>query len=225
MHDKHRTRVVGLLFIWGVVLLAGTACVPYTVGTTAQTVPVGDTKSFSNIGLVIGGAPEFDSTRAYLSQPVIADAEVRRGVTDDADIGLRVTSGSGIVVNYKQRRSGDAHPDSAAFATMIGAGFVNLGYHAIFEGTLLWSGRRVNELTTYGGLRAMQVIPLKRDAPEDSPSLGGFLGVRIGDSDSYIAPEIGVYYDRSALQNRKGNLLLIPSITLNGIRFPGRFGR
>ena len=62
---------------------------------------------------------------------------------------------------------------------MGGIGLVNWGNHAYFELTLLGSARQALS-TPYGGLRASQVAPLSRSAVSDSPTAGGFLGLRIG---------------------------------------------
>lgn len=207
---------------WLLSLAAG--CLPYTVGTTAQTVPVGERRVTTSLSYVIGSGSEYDSTRGGgRNIMAVSDAEVRLGVTDNADVGLRLTSLSGFVVNLKTRHTDEASPDAPAFATMLGAGIVNVGDHAMVEGTLLWSGRRRGELLPYGGLRAMQVFPLNRDAVEDTPSIGALLGLRLGNDDSYFAPELAIYYDRSALKNRSTNWLVVPGVTLRGIRFPRRF--
>ena len=67
-----------------------------------------------------------------------------------------------------------------------------------------------------GGLRAMQVIPIDRGAVHDSPTLGGFLGARIGTLTAGISPELGIFYDHSALHLHKGNVLFVPAITVHG---------
>lgn len=50
-----------------------------------------------------------------------------------------------------------------AIAIMGGGGFVNFGDHAHFELTLLASGEE-GTFTPYGGLRAMQVMPISQGA-------------------------------------------------------------
>jgi hypothetical protein len=99
---------------------------------------------------------------------------------------------------------------------MVGGGVVNWGEHAHLEATLITSGAESDHFTPYGGLRAMQVIPISRGAVRDSPTLGGFLGSRIGTVAAGISPEVGIFYDRSALHIRRGTLLVVPSITVNG---------
>ena len=84
------------------------------------------------------------------------------------------------------------------------------------ELTVLGSGRTRHALTPYGGLRVMQVAPLARGAVHDSPTAGGFLGLRIGRSAFGISPEVGVFYDRSALELRKRNVIVVPAISVHG---------
>jgi len=189
-------------------LLAGvTACIPYTVGSTARPVSVGD-HSTTMSTFVMPSFGRLDSTRSFSN--IAVDLERRWGVDPRSDVGVRITSGSGMVVNYKRLLTG---PDVRAdVAIMPGAGFVNLGQHAHFELTLLASrhdGSRASGsardstmrrmVVPYGGLRVMQVVPLAEGAVRDQPTAGGFFGMRIGSTDFGLSPEIGVFYDHSAL--------------------------
>lgn len=119
----------------------------------------------------------------------------------------------GVVVNYKHRFA-DAAAGQPALAYMVGAGVVNWGEHAEMEATLLASGDESAGVMPFGGLRAIQVVPITQGAVSDSPTLGGFGGVQIGDRGFSIRPELGVYYDRSALGLRRGSVILVPAVTL-----------
>jgi hypothetical protein len=92
---------------------------------------------------------------------------------------------------------------------------INFGEHAHVELTLIASGRE-GKLTLYGGLRAMQVAPMSRGAVSDTPTLGGFLGLRIGRADMGVSPEVGVYYDRSALGLRRATVIVVPALSVHG---------
>jgi len=59
----------------------------------------------------------------------------------------------------------------------------------------------------------MQVAPAHRKAVSDSPTIGGFLGLRIGNKDFFFSPEIGVFFDHSALGVRKNNMIFVPGVT------------
>lgn len=194
--------------------ISASGCIPLTVGSTAQPVPVGTTTRSMSVYVVPNSIDDTVHNRSYPRYGV--DPEVRFGLDDRSDIGVRVPSSSGIVANYKRRLNGVSQAPGVATAFMAGGGFVNWGEHAYIEATLLASGRDNDRFTPYGGIRAMQVFPLNKGAVHDSPTLGGFLGGRIGNMSAGISPEIGVFYDRSALGIRKGTLLIVPAITVHG---------
>lgn len=203
-----------------ILLVAGvltSACIPYAVGSTARTVPAGKSEKASTAFIIPNGF-ESESDSAAATMPGI-DSEMRFGLDAKSDIGVRVPSWSGVVVNYK-RRLGEvpaiAADTGVAVSLMVGGGFVNWGQHAEGELSLLASAREDRTLVPYGGLRVVQVAPLSRDVPHDRPTAGAFLGLRIGRGDATVTPELGVYYDHSALGIRRGDLIIVPSITLRG---------
>jgi hypothetical protein len=192
-------------------LLAAGACIPYTVGSTAQTVPAHTTTSTASWYFIPNAFKEPGDT--VIAPMVGADAELRHGLSARSDVGLRLVPG-GVVVNHKRRLGADTSHTRAAVAVMAGAGIVNLGEHAHLEATLIKSGRQAGTLTPYGGVRAMQVIPIGAGAVHDSPTLGLFGGVRIGDQHFTITPELGVFYDRSALHLRSAEVIIVPAVTV-----------
>lgn len=196
------------------------ACIPLTVGSTAQPVPVGTTSHSATVYVVPNSVDDSVDNRSFPRYGV--DAEVRFGLDDHSDIGVRIPSFSGIVANYKRRLNGVSQAPGPATAIMVGGGLVNWGDHAHLEATLITSAADNDRFTPYGGIRAMQVIPINKGAVHDSPTLGGFLGARIGTLTAGISPEIGIFYDHSALQLHKGNILFVPAITIHGDfgRFP-----
>jgi hypothetical protein len=195
-------------------ILGTTGCIPLTVGSTAQPVPVGKTVRSTSMYVVPNSFDDSANHRAYPRYGI--DPEFRFGLDDRSDIGVRAPSFSGIVVNYKRRLDGVSQARGRATALMVGGGLVNWGEHAHLEATLMTSAEESDRLTPYGGIRAMQVIPINKGALHDSPTLGAFMGTRIGSLSAGISPEIGVFYDRSALRIRKGSLLIVPAITLHG---------
>jgi hypothetical protein len=196
-------------------LLAG-ACIPYTVGTTARTVAPGETTRATSVYFI----PNALSTPGdSVAAPIYGvDVEFRHGLDERSDVGVRLLP-AGVAVNYKRRVDGDTSLARPALAFMTGAGIVNGGEHAHFEATLLASGGQDGGVTPYGGLRAMQVVPITRGAVHDSPTLGLFGGLRLGDDDFVLSPEIGVFYDRSALHVRNASVIVVPALTLE--RGPG----
>jgi hypothetical protein len=141
------------------------------------------------------------------------DKEWRHGLDQRSDVGVRITSGAGAVVNYKQRFR-DYDKGGPALAYMVGGGIVNAGEHAHLEATLIASGNEQASVMPFGGVRAMQVIPITTGAVNDSPTIGAFGGVQFGDAAFTIRPELGVFYDRSALGVRSASFIVVPAITL-----------
>jgi hypothetical protein len=196
-------------------------CIPYAVGTTATPVAPG-ARATTLSAMAMPSIITFDSAggRSWMS----LDSETRIPIDNRSDAGFRVVGGSGVVVNYKRLLTDTA--TRTRVAVMPGFGFVNFASHAHFEATLLVSGYESREQATrlergsrfvpYGGLRVMQVAPLSPDAVHDTPTAGGFLGVKIGSAAFGISPEVGVFYDRSALRVRKGNIVVVPSVNFHG---------
>lgn len=212
--------------VLGAVLLTSVGCLPYSMGSTAQPVREGETMRTTSAGFVIGGGGRLDDSSGTGSLNVPAsDQELRFGLSDRSDVGLRIVSASGLVVNYKRRHAGAAHPDSAAFATMWGSGIVNFGQHAFFEGSLMFSGRRRGSTVPYGGLKAFHVVPLNATALRDNPSIGAAFGLRLGNWDRAVMPELAVYYDEPVIGTRQGNWVIVPTVTLNGISLLPRLFR
>jgi len=193
-------------------LILATGCLPYTVGSTAQTIPAGE----STKSAIVYYIPDaIDLSGDSVSAPMRGtDLEMRFGVDDRSDIGFRIPAYSGAVFTYKRRLVGTAAPESPAVSLMTGGGFVNWGEHAEGELTLMASGPASGVLTPYGGLRAMQVLPMSRNAVHDSPTAGGYIGMRLRFGDVDVSPELGVYYDRSALGVRSTNYIIVPGVSL-----------
>ena len=213
-----RPRYFALLSATALAAAVTTGCIPYAVGSTARTVPAGDHVRTTTAFVIPNGVEDKgDSVAATIPG---LDSEMRFGIDNRSDWGVRVPSWSGVVVNYKRRL--DAVPATAAADTgvalslMTGGGLVNWGQHAHFELSLLASGREDRKAVPYGGLRVMQVVPLNSAAPSDRPTAGAFLGWRIGSRTLGVAPELGVFYDHSALHIRRGDVVIVPSVTFYG---------
>lgn len=195
--------------------VSSSACIPLTVGSTAKPVPVGTTvRSMSMYAVPNSFSDETTDDRDLPRFGM--DPEVRFGIDESSDIGVRAPSFSGIVANYKHRLNGPSSAPGAPVSLMVGGGLVNWGDHLHLEATLMTSAEEKGTFTPYTGLRAMQVVPLNRGAVHDSPTIGAFFGARLGTSAAGISPEIGVFYDHSALGIRRGNVLFVPAITVHG---------
>lgn len=199
--------------------LLGGACVPYAVATTAQPVPRGEMLR-SNVTYFVPAGVDLRSDSTASASYVGLDSELRFGLGDGMDVGLRFPGLAGAVVNVK-RRLGSGDATRAASAVMMGAGVVNGGNHALLEATVVTSGRERDTATPYGGARAMHVLPLNDVAVSDTPTIGLFGGVRLGSARGGFSPELGIYYDRSALGLRSSSIIVVPSVTLHARRGSG----
>ena len=207
MRTTHRLFAVVALFG----LFGPSACLPYTVGSTAQTVPAGRTTSSTTWYFIPNAFKEPGDTMAT---PLAgSDMEWRQGVDARSDVGVRITPGAGAIVNSKHRFHDEGN-GAPALAYMVGTGIVNAGEHMHLEATLIASGDEQASAMPFGGMRAMQVIPITQGAVHDSPTLGAFGGVQLGDASFTIRPELGVYYDRSALGVRSARVIFVPAITI-----------
>ena len=189
-----------------------TGCLPYTVASTARPVPPGERVRTATLYFLPNAVDREGDSAAVPMRG--ADLEVRRGIDGRSDWGLRFTNGSGAVLSYK-RMLGDPPPAGAAVAVEGLGGIVNLGEHAMVGATLIASGREGGQVTPYGGVRVIQVAPLSRGAVHDAPSIGAFVGVRLGDRDDGVSPELGIFHDPSALHIRRGSILVVPSISMH----------
>ena len=73
-------------------LLGLVGCIPYTIGSTAQTAPVGEQIRTTTAGFVIGGGSDLqdaDGGNGNTNMPM-SDVEVRWGLTDHSDLGIRL---------------------------------------------------------------------------------------------------------------------------------------
>lgn len=192
------------------------SCISYSVGTTARPVPKGEFQPNLGVYFVPNGIEERgqdgveNTAVAYAS----ADFEGRWGLDEKSDLALRVPVG-GVIVSYKRLINGPNDPQRPAVSTIVGGGIVNFGNHAFVEAGLIASGREDGSVP-YGGIRAMQVLPLSSGAVSDTPSAGFFGGMRLRVGTSFsLSPELGVYYDESALEIRERNFVVIPSVTFH----------
>jgi hypothetical protein len=193
-----------------------TSCISYSVGTTARPIPKGEFHPNLAVywvpnGIEDSGDDEEESVSlAYGS----AEFEGRWGLTDRSDIALRVPP-AGMIVTYKLLLNGPNDPSRTAIASIVGTGLVNGGNHQFFEAGLIASGAE-DGAVPYGGVRAMHVVPIMKGAVRDTPTAGFFGGVRIRLNANFsISPEVGVYYDESALELRTRDVIVIPAITFH----------
>jgi hypothetical protein len=138
---------------------------------------------------------------------------VRLGLSDRSDIGVRIV-GLGAVVTYGQRLRGT--PGRDAGTTLLAGGGILLGDggHAHAEVSVVTSGDGIGEFVPYGGARAQVLGPFGSDN-ETFGALGVFGGLRFGEPDLAIAPELGLFYSPSS-RFGEGDWILAPSVTVRG---------
>lgn len=202
------------------VLSGASACIPYTVGSTAHTVAPGETTTHTSFYTIPDGIRRpGDSVGVAIAG---ADIEWRHGLSARSDVGVRLLPG-GVSGNYK-RRFMDAPPGGMSAAWMVGGGLVNWAEHLHLEATLIASGHEGASLVPFGGLRAMQVVPLSTTAVHDDPSLGIFAGVQLQVGEYLMRPELGIYHDPSALDLRRRKVIFVPAVTLQRTGYGRRRG-
>lgn len=205
-------RMAGRAVPGVLLLLAG--CIPYTVGQTAQTVaPSEATYSQSTFLMPRGYELRGDSATRSLPRAG-ADIEYRYGLDDAMDVGVRLPSLSGLIVNVKRRQRDEQAGVWRAYT--LGGGIVNGGQHLYGEFVLHLSApeRESRPITPFGALRVSQVVPLTREAVSDSPTIGLAVGAKIGDEDFAFLPELGVFYDKSALGINSKRIIFVPSLSV-----------
>ena len=199
------------------------ACTPYTMASTARTVPRGETQRTRIFYAVPGGLESRrDSTRSADSSFAVPgmDMEWRYGIDERSDFGLRVTLWSGAVATYKRRLGDTSSTPRAATAIMVGGGLTNWGQNAHAELSVVTSGREDRAATGYGGVRFIQTAPLGKGIPQDQPTIGAFGGIKLGKGDMRVSLEIGAFYDHSALGLRSGDFIVVPAVSVHAVRMP-----
>jgi hypothetical protein len=198
--------------------LAG--CVPYAVGTTATPAPSRVVVPSATVQ-VASGQPDLDPDEGDpnaepRTTTFTLDNEARFGLDADSDAGVRLVGTSGVVATYK-RRLVDGGADGLSAAVLVGGGVVGLGSHGHLEATLVASYPARAQLVPYGGARLQHLLPLGDDAPAPDPAFGVFAGVRLGEADLGVSPELGLFYGPSDALFA-GDWIIVPSVTVHGGR-------
>lgn len=92
-------------------------CIPYTVGSTAQTVPAGET---TRAAIVYYIPDAIDLSGDSVAAPMRGtDLELRYGLDDKSDIGFRIPAYSDAVITYKRRLAGTSSACACASVTCL----------------------------------------------------------------------------------------------------------
>ena len=185
---------------------------PYNVGQTARTTPRGAVVPSATFQYASA-----DRLRERDGPAVLLGNGARLGLDERSDVGLQIV-GPGAVVTYARRLRGT--PGLDAGTTLVAGGGILLGGggNAHGEVSVVTSpgplGGDFDDLVPYGGLRAQALGPFGNDS-EPAFALGAFGGVRFGEPDLAIAPEIGVFYSPSPLFG-ESDWIVAPSVTVRG---------
>jgi len=207
-----RTRVVVCACIRSVSLgLSGLAagCLPYTMGSTAATVPRGEQRTTVSLAASFGDRSLDEPPETPLA---ILDAETRLGIADGRDIGLRITGISGAVLSYKQRLRGTAQ--GSALSAQIEGGVVKAGSLAMGGLSLLASSADAQRTAIFGGVRYLPVARLTREADRESPTIGAFVGVQLRRASFVLLPELSVVRGYDDVIAHRATWFVIPSLSL-----------
>ncbi|MCC6317296.1 MAG: hypothetical protein IT361_06335 [Gemmatimonadaceae bacterium] len=155
-----------------------------------------------------------DSGRKYAPRGGM-DLEYRYGVDEAMDVGVRMPSLSGLIVNMKRRQFDEQSSIWRAYT--LGGGVVNGGNHLYGELILHVSASELvpKAITPYGALRMSQVVPLRRGAVSDWPTIGVAFGAKVGNEEYAFMPEVGVFHDRSALGINSRRIIVVPSLSIS----------
>lgn len=193
--------------------VVGWGCLPYSMNSTAATVHRDSVTVMATLPI---GARARYSGDEYAPRGPGVDVEGRIGMSDRSDLGLRITSVSGLVLSYKYRLLGDR--DGAALAAQAEIGGVNLFSSAIGGVTVMASGSESRVIVPYAGARVLALSSRRSYVSESGPFAGGFGGLRIQAGWLSFFPEVAVYRNHAAPVETADRWLIIPSVGVRATR-------
>jgi hypothetical protein len=215
------------------VVVLTTACVPYSLGTTAQTLPKGSSTLSFTYSVAQGASNRIEALReGTRERPDVMsfDSEMRFGLSERSDVALRIVNAGGLSSTYKRRLAGSADLDEPAVAMLLGGGVLYWGDYLHAEAALIASGRDGGWGLPFGAIRTLATVPTRGTLDWDEPIVGAHVGWRwrphwrLGFS---LLPELAMYYD-DAREAGRSNWVMVPSLTVTlgpraaRTRFPPR---
>ena len=205
----------------GLGLLSG--CVPYAVGTTADTAAPREVQP-SAVLQVVSSRRDLDRGDEPRGAGLALGNSARLGLDQRSDIGVQIIGLGSITASYKRRLTGPLESDRGT-ALIVGAGVIGTS-HLHTEATFVASpGALViaPHVVPYGGVRVQDLTPFGNDALNSSPAIGLFAGGRFGWPDLALSPELGIFYSPSPLRGDR-NVIVVPSVTVRGDRLRKALG-
>lgn len=198
-------------------------CVPYAVGTTADTVAPREVQPSAALQ-VVSSRRDLDRGDEPRGAGLAIGNSARLGLDQRSDVGVQIVGLGSITATYKRRLTGPLESDRGT-ALIVGAGVVGTS-HLHAEATFVASpGALViaPQVVPYGGVRVQDLTPFGGDALNSSPAVGLFVGGRFGWADLGVSPELGLFYSPSPLRGDR-DLIIVPSVTVRGDRLRKALG-
>ena len=198
-------------------------CVPYAVGTTADTAPAREVEP-STVLQVVSSRRDLDRGDEPRGAGLTIGNAARLGLDSRSDVGVQILGLGSITATYKRRLTGPLESDRGT-ALIVGAGVVGTS-HLHAEATLVASpGALViaPRVVPYGGVRVQDLTAFSGDALGSAPAVGLFVGGRFGWPDLGLSPELGLFYSPSPVRGDR-DLVVVPSVTVRGDRLRKALG-
>ena len=204
-------------------MLLVSGCVPYAVGTTADTVAPREVEP-SVVLQAVSSRRDLDRGDDPRGAGLTLANSARLGLDARSDIGLTLVGLGSITATYKRRLTGPLASDRGT-ALIVGAGVIGTS-HLHAEATLVASPGALQiapRVVPYAGLRVQDLTPFGADGLDSTPAVGVFAGGRFGWPDLALSPELGVFYSPSPLLGDDA-VIVVPSVTIRGDRLRKALG-
>ncbi len=198
-------------------------CVPYAVGTTAETVAAREVEP-SAVLQAVSSRRDLDRGDDPRGAGVTIANSARLGLDSRSDVGVTIVGLGSITATYKRRLSGPLESDRGT-ALIVGGGVIGTS-HLHAEATLVASPGALQiapRVVPYAGLRVQDLTPFGSSGLNSSPAIGIFAGGRFGWPDLALSPELGIFYSPSPLSG-DDTFIVVPSVTVRGDRLRKALG-
>ncbi len=198
-------------------------CVPYAVGTTADTVAPREVEP-SAVLQAVSSRRDLDRGDDPRGAGITIANAARLGLDERSDIGVMIVGLGSISATYKRRLTGPLGADRGT-ALIVGAGVIGTS-HLHAEATLVASPGPLQiapRVVPYAGVRVQDLTPFGNNGLGSSPAIGVFAGGRFGWPDLALSPELGLFYSPSPLSG-DDTVIVVPSVTVRGDRLRKALG-
>lgn len=212
-----------VLLVLLVPLLGLGGCVPYAVGTTADTVAPREVEP-SAVLQAVSSRRDLDRDDDPRGAGITIANSARLGLDARSDVGVMIVGLGSISATYKRRLTGPLNSDRGT-ALIVGGGVIGTS-HLHAEATLVASPGALQiapRVVPYAGVRVQDLTPFGNNGLGSAPAIGLFAGGRFGWPDLALSPELGIFYSPSPLPS-DDTVIVVPSITVRGDRLRRALG-